>query len=146
VIVGGGGTLKTPTLVPFPAGVVTLIGPLVVPGATTAVILVGELTLNLDAAVPLNATAVAPVKPEPLIVTLVPGGPPVGVNDEIAGPDGPPPDTVKLPALVAEPEPVVTMIWPLVAPAGTVATSRESRTTVKVAGVPLNVTEVAPAR
>ena len=51
-MVGGGGTMNAPTLVPVPPGVVTLIVPLVVPAATTAVILVAELTLNRDAAVP----------------------------------------------------------------------------------------------
>jgi hypothetical protein len=54
--------------------------------------------------------------------------------------------TVKLAALVAVPAAVVTVIVPLVAPAGTVATSQVSQTTAKAAGVPLNFTEVAPAR
>ena len=34
---------------------------------------------------PANLTAVVPVKPVPLIVTVVPGGPEVGVNEVIVG-------------------------------------------------------------
>ena len=67
------------------------------------------------APVPLKATAVAPVKFVPLIVTLVPTGPLVGVKLVIVG------ATVKLPALVAVPPGVVTLSGPVVAPAGTVA-------------------------
>ena len=37
------------------------------------------------AAVPLNRTAVAPVKALPLIVTVVPAGPEAGVNEEMTG-------------------------------------------------------------
>jgi hypothetical protein len=57
------------------------------------------------------------VKLAPLIVTLVPTGPLVGVKPVIAGGL----TTVKLLALVAVPPDVVTLIGPLVAPAGTVA-------------------------
>jgi hypothetical protein len=147
VTVGVGTTVKLPLLVAVPPGAVTAIGPLVVPFAGCATIVVSELTLKLFAFVPLNFTAVAPVKPEPLTVTFAPTLPLVGVKPEIetAG-GGEPPVTVKLPALVAEPDPVVTEIWPSVAPDGTVATSRESRTTAKAAEVPLNFTKVAPAR
>jgi hypothetical protein len=68
--------------------------------------------------VPLNATAVAPVKFVPLIVTLVPAGPLVGVKPVIVGALAP---TVKVLALVAVPVGVVTLTGPVVAPAGTVA-------------------------
>ena len=70
------------------------------------------------AAVPLNRTAVAPVKFVPLIVTLVPAGPLVGVKLVIVGALA---VTVKLLALVALPPGVVTLSGPVVAPAGTVA-------------------------
>ena len=69
------------------------------------------------AAVPLNLTAVAPVNSVPLMVTLVPAGPTVGVKLAIAGGC----TTVKLVALVAVPAGVTTVNVPLVAPAGTVA-------------------------
>ena len=71
------------------------------------------------AVVPLNLTAVAPVKFVPLIVTLVPIAPFAGVNAVIVGCDGGV-ATVKLPALFAEPAGVVTLNGPVVAPAGTV--------------------------
>jgi len=66
---------------------------------------------------PLNVTAVAPVKFVPLIVTLVPTAPLVGVKPVIVGGF----TTVKLVALVAVPPGVVTLRGPVVAPAGTVA-------------------------
>ena len=70
------------------------------------------------AAVPLKLTAVAPVKFVPLIVTLVPAGPLVGVKPVIVGALA---AIVKLLALVAVPSGVVTLTGPVVAPAGTVA-------------------------
>ena len=69
------------------------------------------------ALVPLNATAVAPVKFVPLIVTLAPTNPLVGVKLVIAGPAV----SVNALALVAVPPGVVTPMGPVVAPAGTVA-------------------------
>jgi hypothetical protein len=74
---------------------------------------VPDVTVNA-AAVPLKLTAVAPVKLAPLIVTAVPAGPLTGVKLAIAG------AAVKLDALVAVPPGVVTLIGPVVAPAGTV--------------------------
>jgi hypothetical protein len=50
--------------------------PLVAPGGTVAMIL-EKLFRAKVAAAPLKATAVAPVRPLPLIVTLVPTGPDV---------------------------------------------------------------------
>jgi hypothetical protein len=69
------------------------------------------------ALVPLNFTAVAPVKFVPLIVTAAPTSPLAGVKLAMVGGL----ITVKLPALVAVPPVVVTLIGPVVAPAGTVA-------------------------
>ena len=66
---------------------------------------------------PLKATPVVPVKFVPLMVTPVPTGPLAGVKLVIVGGL----ITVKLPALVAVPPGVVTLIVPVVAPEGTVA-------------------------
>jgi hypothetical protein len=81
-MLGAAVTLKLVELVAVPPGVVTLIGPLVAALGTVAVIWVSEFTVNC-AAVPLKATFVAPVNPEPLIVTEVPTGPLVGENELI---------------------------------------------------------------
>jgi hypothetical protein len=63
-----------------PLGVVTVTLPVVVPAATTAVIWVEELTTKLAALVALNFTTVAPVKADPVRITVVPTGPLVGEN------------------------------------------------------------------
>src|SRR5258707_8451561 len=84
-IVGGRTTVNAPLLVVVPLGVVTLSGPVVAVAGTVAWIAVSEVTVKL-ALVPLNATAVAPVKLVPLIVTLAPAGPLAGVKLEIARP------------------------------------------------------------
>src|SRR5256712_4387866 len=81
---GGLMTVKLPALLAVPAEVVTLIGPLVAPAGTVAVIVVAEPTVKL-ALVPLNSTALAPVKLVPLIETLVPAGPLIGVKLETVG-------------------------------------------------------------
>ena len=78
-------------------------------------------TLKL-ADVPLNRTLVAPVKWLPLMVTEVPTTPLDGEKLLIVGAD--PPVTVKFGALVAVPDGVVTVILPVVAPAGTVVVIR----------------------
>src|SRR5947208_4679450 len=143
VTVGGvvSPTVKLPALVAVLSAVVTLIGPLVAPAGTVAVIAVAELTVKL-ALVPLNSTALAPVKLVPLIVTLVPTGPLAGVKLVTVGGLM----TVKLLALLAVPSGVVTPIGPLVAPAGTVAVIVVAEPTVKLALVPLNSTALAPVK
>ena len=73
-----------------------------------------ELTEKL-AALPLNATAEAPVKFVPAIVTTVPTAPFEGVKLVIVG------VTANWVALVAVPPAVVTLSGPVVAPDGTVA-------------------------
>ena len=73
--------------------------------------------MKVVAPVPLKATAVAPVRLVPVITTLVPTGPLVGLKLVIVGAAA----TVKELALVAVPPGVVTEIVPVVAPAGTVA-------------------------
>jgi hypothetical protein len=79
VIIGGLETVKLLALLAVPTEVVTLIGPVIAPAGTVAVIAVAEFTVKL-ALVPLNITAVAPVKFVPLIVTLVPTAPLLGVK------------------------------------------------------------------
>jgi hypothetical protein len=77
--------------------------------------------------VPLKATAVAPVKLVPVIVTAVPEVPVVGSKLVM---DGSGPVTLKLPLLVAVPFGVLTVIGPVVAPVGTVALIWVSEATV----------------
>jgi len=139
VIAGGGTTVNALVLVAVPAGVVTPISPVVAPAGTVAWITVSEVTVKLALA-PLNVTAVAPLKPVPLIGTLVPTGPLAGAKPVIAGGG----TTVNALLLVAVPAGVVTPIGPVVAPAGTVAWIALSEVTVKLALAPLNATAVAP--
>jgi hypothetical protein len=134
-------TVKLPALLAMPLEVMTPIGPVVAPAGTVAVIAVAEPTVKL-ALVPLNRTVVAPVKLVPLMVTLVPTGPLLGVKLVIIGGL----ETVKLLALLAVPTEVVTLIGPVIAPAGTVAVIAVAEFTVKLALVPLNITAVAPVK
>jgi hypothetical protein len=117
-----------------------LISPVVAPTGTVALICVSESSTN-EASVPLNFTTVAPVRLAPVMVTVVPTGPEVGMKPETVGPV-----TVKLEALVAVPPGVVTPIDPVVAPLGTTVVIWVSELTVKVAAAPLNVTAEAPVR
>src|SRR5688572_22729301 len=113
-IVGAWMTVKSPVLVAVPPGVVTTILPVVAPEGTAVLICVLDTTVKV-ATVPLKRTLVAPVKFVPLIVTDVPTGPFAGANDVIVGAW----TTEKSPLLVAVPPGVVTVILPVVAPAGT---------------------------
>ena len=88
----------------------------------------------------MNVTEVAPVKALPLIVTMVPALPEVGLNEERAG------ITPKLVELVLLPSGVVTVTGPVSAPDGTVAVIVVSDTTVNAAARLLKVTEVAPVK
>ena len=85
LMLGGWVTPKLVELVAVPLGVVTLMVPEVAPVGTEVVICVSEFTVNELAEVPLNFTAVAPVNFAPLIVTLDPTAPLVGVNELMAG-------------------------------------------------------------
>ena len=100
-----------------------LINPVVAPAGTVAVSC-ESLTRIKVADVPLNLTAVVPVKFAPLMVTIVPAPPLVGVNDVIAGGGGGP-AAMKFAGLsrLLSPVPpgVVTTTSPVVAPAPTVA-------------------------
>ena len=90
VIVGTGAavTVKLVALVAVPSAFVTEIVPVVAPAGTVAVTLCGLLIVNV-ADVPLNFNEVTsgsgPVKLSPLISTVVPTGPLVGVKEEIVG-------------------------------------------------------------
>jgi hypothetical protein len=137
-------TVKLLVLVTEPAGVVTLIGPVVAPAGTVAAILVALTTLNV-AATPLKVTLVAPVKFVPVIVTVVPTGPKVGVNEVIVGAPAAV-VTLKPCELQSLPPGVVTQIFPVVAPVGTVAVIFVAESTVKFAETPWNVTLVAPVK
>ena len=134
-------------LVAVPPDVVTRSSPVVAPVGTVACIVVAELTVKLVALTPLNVTAVAPVKFVPVIVTVLPTGPLVGVKLVIVGGGGGGASTVNVLALVAVPPGVVTRSSPVVAPAGTGARMVVAESTVKlVALTPLNVTAVAPVK
>jgi hypothetical protein len=81
---GVGLTVKLAALVASPPGVVTLSGPLLAPAGTVAVICVSLFTMK-RAPWPTKATAVAPVKPPPIRVTVLPTGPDVGTRAVIVG-------------------------------------------------------------
>jgi hypothetical protein len=136
-------TVKLLAEVAVPPGVVTEILPVVAPLGTVAVICVAVFTVNV-ADLPLNFTAVAPVRLVPVIVTEVPTGPLVGVKVVIVGAGTV--VTAKSLDEVALPFGVVTEILPVVAPLGTVVVICVPLLTAKVAAVPLNETAVAPLR
>ena len=80
-------TAKLVVVVAVPPGVVTAIGPVAAPAGTVAVSVVSDPTVN-GALVPPTVTAVAPVNPVPVTVTVVPTGPLVGLNDAMTGAAG----------------------------------------------------------
>lgn len=80
-------TVKLVLLVPVPLPVVTAIGPVLAPLGTVALIVVSETNENA-ALTPWKVTLLAPVKPEPLILTIVPIGPFAGVKVETVGAAG----------------------------------------------------------
>jgi hypothetical protein len=134
-------TVKLLLLVAVPPGVVTLIGPVVAPEGTVARISVADATVKL-ALTPLKRTAEAPLKWLPVMSTIVPAGPLVGEKPVIVGGGM----TVKLLLLLAVPPGVVTLIGPVVAPAGTVAWIAVAELTVKPAFTSLKRTAVAPPK
>ena len=132
-------TVKLVALLAVPSSVVTMMGPVVAP-AGTVVVTVPELTVNV-ATLPPKKTALAPVKFVPVIVTLVPTRPLAGVKEVMAG------VTVKRVVVFKGPLPgVVTVMGPVVAPAGTVVVIVPEGLTVKVDATPLNETAVAPVK
>src|ERR1700737_687758 len=69
LITGTPATMKLTGLVPVPAGVVTVIGPVVAPTGMNALITVSLFTLQVVAGVPLNFSEVAPLKLGPRMLT-----------------------------------------------------------------------------
>jgi hypothetical protein len=132
--------VKLAALVAVPSSVVTMMGPLVAPAGTVVVTVPELLTVNV-AALPPNETAVAPVKVVPVIVTPVPTGPVAGAKEVMAG------VTVKRVVVTKGPLlGVVTVMGPVVAPAGTVVVSVPAGPSVKADATPLNETAVAPVK
>src|SRR5437773_6835052 len=134
-------TVNEVALVAVPPGVVTARGPVVAAAGSVPWIAVAEVTVKL-ALTPLKVTAVAPVKFVPLIVTLAPEEPLVGVKLVIVGGLS----TVNALALVVVPSELITPIGPVLAAAGTVAWIAVAEMTVKLALTPLKVTPVAPVK
>ena len=93
----------------------------------------------------MSFTAVAPLRFVPVIVTAVPAGPLDGAKLVIVGEETVA-VTVKFDDEVAFPTEVVTEIFPVVAPLGTVAVIWVALFAVKVAPVPLNETADTPFR
>ena len=125
-----------------PKAVVTLMGPVVAVTGTLAVMAVAVL-VTIVAAMPLKVTAVALPRLVPVMVTVLPTAPLTGVKLVIVGG----PMTVKLAALVPVPLGAVTLILPVVAPAGTTVVIDVAEATVNDAtGVVLNITVVTPSK
>ena len=119
---------------------VTVIRPLVAPVGTVVVICVRRIHRERGRFTLLNLTAVAPVRLAPAMTTVGADRAAPGVKLVIAGVNC----TVKSAALVAVPAGVVTVILPVVAPAGTVVEICVAESTVNGAATPLNFTCVAP--
>jgi hypothetical protein len=118
----------------------TVMGPEVAPEGTVVLTVPELLTVKADAT-PLKETAAAPAKFVPVIVTPVPTGPEAGAKEVMAG------VTVKRVVVTKGPLPgVVTVMGPVVAPAGTVVVIVPEGSTVNVAATPLNETAVAPVK
>jgi hypothetical protein len=139
--------VKLVRLLPVSPPVVTRIGPVVAPVGTVAVICVAEFTVKV-ADVWLNLTAVAPVKFVPVITTDVPTAPLVGANELTVGQAVAGGATSKAPpgTVTGSPAPSETTMGPSVAPLGTTAVIWMVESVVNVDAVPLNVTEVTPAK
>lgn len=139
-----GTIMKLLKLVPVSDPTVTVIFPVVASEGTVEVILVAVLAVTV-AVTPLNFTMLLigiELKFVPAIVTDVPAGPLVGVNDVIMGVAC----TKENPTFVAAPPGVVTDTLPVV-PAATTAVTLVGETTVNdVAAVPPKLTAVAPVR
>src|ERR1700694_1759892 len=83
-------TVKLAVEVTLPPGAVTVMAPVVAPLGTVVLILMSEFTVKVAVWLLKKWTAVAPVKPLPLITTGVPTGPLVGVKLLIVGGGGGP--------------------------------------------------------
>jgi hypothetical protein len=124
IVGGGGGThVKSVALVAVPPGVVMAKRPVdaLVPIMTVYCVALTGYALLTGAPLSVTAPREAGRKLDPVIVTVVLGPPLEGVKPEIVGAGHA--GTVKLVALVAEPDIVSTRIGPEVAPVGTDVTS-----------------------
>ena len=110
-----GVTVNTVALAALPPGALTPIFPVRAPVGTVAAICVPEFTVKLVAFTPPNVMTVAPLKPEPVMVTTVPTGPLVGVKLLMTG------TMLKGRLLVSAPEGVDTVMNPVTPSAGIVA-------------------------
>jgi len=72
-------------LVTVPPPVVSVIAPVVAPVGTVTTSIVVPVRVQPETPTPLNFKEVIPIKFVPVIVTDVPTGPDVGVNDVIVG-------------------------------------------------------------
>lgn len=115
-------------------------GPAVAPSGTVAEIEVADRTEYEDAGVPLNLTLVTPSNPVPEIVAFDPVIPRSGVKPPSVGTGTGGDVTVNVPALTPVFESVVTEIWSVREPAGTVAVRAVTETYVVGAATPPNLT------
>ena len=138
LVMVGVGTIKFAELVPVIPLTVTDIGPEVAPNGTDVVILV-VVDAVTTAAVPLNSTSFrdgVALKLVPVIVTVTPNPPLLGLNPVIDGV----PNTVKLLELVTVTPLKETDIGPEPAPTGTLVVMLVVVNEVTTALVPLNAT------
>lgn len=137
VIVGVGRTLKLDPLVIVTPLVVTVIGPSLAPAGTEVVMLVALEDVT-DAVAPLNLTigVVDVLKFVPEIVTVAPTAPLFGVKLVMVGVA----NTVKLAELKIVMPLVVTEIFPVEVPKGTIAVILDPLEPVTIAETPLNNT------
>ena len=82
--------MKFVLLVAVPAALIRAMGPVVAPVGTVAMISVAEFTVKLSAQTPLKVTPVTQVRAchlkfVPVIVTVVPAGPLVGLKELMVG-------------------------------------------------------------
>src|SRR2546430_13271995 len=140
--VSGASTSKSAALVALPSIVVTVIGPVVAVPGTMARTWLALPESTVPAAEP-KRTAVASLRALPLMVTVVPASPAVGVKSVTVG------STRKFPPDVTVPASLVMVIRPVVAPIGT--TARSDVVTLAFgrlvsAGTPLNFTMLVSVR
>ena len=124
-------TVKLAALVASRPAVVTVTGPVVAPMGAFVVTVPELLTVNV-ADLPSNETAVTPVKFVPLMVTARSKHTDAGAKEVMTG------VTVKRVGVAIGPPGVVTVMGPVVAPAGSDVVIVPEGPTVKVADTPLN--------
>ncbi|HJZ64275.1 MAG TPA: hypothetical protein VKD70_08155 [Candidatus Acidoferrum sp.] len=135
-------TVNELALVAVPPGVVTEIVPVVAPAGTVVEMWPASVTEKV-ADVPLNFTAVAPVKFVPVNLTVASICPLIGEKLVSVGLAA---VTVKLLAEIAAPCDVTSEILPVTAAVGTIKVTIVALLTENVAETPPTVTEVAPVK